>query len=189
MAFDLLVFESKLDADDWAVGGFTQTLELWFEVFEELDGFFVVVVVCWDLGVHEEAGGDALGFFGIDVFVVFFFKCDLSILGLLDVFFPCWEYFFVDGPCFLVFGVGVVLCVDHHCVVFGDIGFSGVEAGGEGAVGDEDEEGEGCDGAADVAEGAPVEGAFAFGCSAEEFGDFLWCAEALDDLFLGAAGI
>ena len=126
------------------MGGFSEAFELGFEVFVELYGFLVVVVVGWDLGGHEDAGGDRF-LVGGSVGVVLFFVIVLTVLCIEFVFIPCVEDFLVDGPGLLVFGVGVVLGVDHDGVVFGDVGCACEEAGGEACVGDEEKDGEGGD--------------------------------------------
>lgn len=180
--------ETEFDSDDWSVGGLAEAIELGFEITEELGGFFVIMMIGWDIGEHEDTSAD--GFVVVfPVSVVFLFEGDLAGLGFVDVLIPSIADFFVDWPCFLFFGVGCAHCVDGERVVLSDVGLSDEEAGGESGVGDEDEEDDGGDGAADVAEGAPVEGAFAFGGAAEEFGDFLRVSKGLGDLVWGASGL
>lgn len=183
LVFSFFKFETEFNPDDWAVGGLAEAFELGREIAEELSGFFVVWVVQWDLRDVQNADTDPI------FQLCGFFSGYLAGRGFLRMSFPQLSDFFVDWPRFLVFGVGVVLGVDGEYVVLGDVGVADVEAGGESCVGDEDEEDDGGDGASDGAEGAPVEGALAFGGSAEEFGDFLWVAERLGDLVWGAPGL
>lgn len=136
--------KTEFDSNDWSMGGLAQAIELGFEITEELGGFFVIMMIGWDFGEHEDTSADRFVVV-FPVSVVLLFKGDLAGLGFVDVLIPSIADFFVDWPCSLVFGVGCAHCVDGERVVFSDVGLSDEETGGESGVCDQNEEHGGCD--------------------------------------------